>query len=280
VGSSCRFDPFLLLLGCQNCGNLVARMALSERDFPPPESFAEGDPSVFPITHWTTVLTAGHNDPTKAGEAIEKLCAKYWYPIYAFTRWRRGADHHSAEDLTQAFFEHVLHTEAFKTVDREKGKFRSFLLASLTNFLSHERQHDRAAKRGGIYGPVSWDGLTPEEKYKSEQPDCRAPEEFFDRTWAATLFEQACLRLQEEYAARGKLDRFQELKPFITEMPDDGFFDQAALRLNMRPESVRVALHRLRRELGQCLRTEIAATIGRSEYVAEELRFLMSVVGR
>lgn len=226
------------------------------------------------------MLSASRGDGISASEANEKLCAKYWYPIYAFIRWRRGVSHHSAEDLTQGFFGHLLEKESLKTVVREKGKFRSFLLASLSNFLSHECDREQAVKRGGEKEFVSWDGLTPEEKYKCEPPGCRAPEEFFDRTWAAGLFEQACWRLQHEYAARGKLNRFQELKHFITEMPDDGFFDQAALRLNMRPETVRVALHRLRRELGQCLRTEIAATIGQSEDITEELRFLMSVVGR
>jgi DNA-directed RNA polymerase specialized sigma24 family protein len=255
-------------------------MAFPEPDFPEPESFAEGDSGAFPTTHWTAVLAAGRNDSATSAEATEKLCAKYWYPIYAFVRWRRGASHHEAEDLTQAFFGHLLGKDSLKTVAREKGKFRNFLLASLSNFLSHERDRDKAAKRGGEREFVSWDGLTPEERFQREQAGGLPAEDLFDRVWAAALFEQACIRLQHEYGARGKLDRFQELKAFITETPDDGFFDQAALRLNMRPESVRVALHRLRRELGQCLRTEIAATIGQSEDISEELRFLMSVVGR
>jgi len=255
------------------------RMAARDQDFPSPESLAEGNAGAFPTTHWTAVLSAGR-DGIRAAEANEKLCAKYWYPIYAFVRWRRGASHHEAEDLTQAFFGHLLQKDSLKTVSRDKGRFRNFLLASLSNFLNHERDREQAAKRGGKHEFISWDGLTPEEKYKREQPGSFLPEEFFDRTWAAALFEQACLRLEQEYGTRGKLDRFQELKPFITEMPEDGFFDQAALRLNMRPETVRVALHRLRRELGQCLRTEIAATIGQSEDITEELRFLMSVVGR
>ena len=259
---------------------MVMRMAVPEQDFSSPESLPEGDVCAFPATHWTAVLSAGQNDATKAAEAMEKLCAKYWYPIYAFIRWRRGVSYHEAEDLTQAFFGHLLEKESLKTVAPEKGRFRNFLLASLSNFLSHERDRAQAVKRGGDHEFVSWDGLTPEEKYKREQAGSFLPEEFFDRTWAATLFEQACLRLQQEYAARGKRDRFEELKPFITEMPDDGFFDQAAFRLNMRPETVRVALHRLRRELGQCLRAEIAATIGQSEDITEELRFLMGVVGR
>jgi len=255
-------------------------MAVPELDFPSPESLPEGEVSAFPTTHWTAVLSAGRGNGIKAAEATEELCAKYWYPIYAFVRWRRGASHHEAEDLTQAFFGHLLEKESLKTVAREKGRFRNFLLASLSNFLSHERDREQAAKRGGGHEFVSWDGLTPEEKYKREQGGNFLPEEFFDRTWAATLFEQACLRLQREYAARGKLDRFQELKQFFTEMPEDGFFDQVAFRLNLRPETVRVALHRLRRELGQCLRAEIAATIGQSEDITEELRFLMGAVGQ
>jgi RNA polymerase sigma-70 factor (ECF subfamily) len=273
-------SPGLLLRGGQIPAKLATRMAAPEPEFPSPDSFDEGKSGSFPTTHWTAVLAAGQSNTTTAAEATEKLCAKYWYPIYAFARWRRGVSHHEAEDVTQAFFGHLLQKDSLKTVSPEKGKFRSFLLASLSNFLGHERDHRQAAKRGGEHEFVSWDGLTPEEKYKIEKLDCRPPEEFFDRTWAATLFEQACLRLQQEYAALGKLERFQELKPFITEMPDDGFFGQAALRLNMRPEAVRVALHRLRRDLGRCLRTEIAATIGQSEDVTEELRFLMSVVSR
>jgi len=255
-------------------------MALREQDSPFADCAAEGSSGAFPTTLWTEVLSAGKSDPARAGEAMEQLCGKYWYPIYAFIRWRRVVGHHEAEDLTQGFFEHLLEMESLKAVAREKGKFRSFLLASLSNFLNDERDRTLAVKRGGNRQFLSWDGLTPEEKYRNEPTDPSPPERFFDRTWGFALFEQACCQLRQQYRARHRLDLFQELKPFLTEMPKDGFYEQAAARLGMRAETVRVALHRLRRELGQCLRAEIAATVCESADVNDELRFLISVVGQ
>ena len=255
-------------------------MTVPERDLPTPSSPALACHPSFPTTQWTAVLSAGRGDPNQSAEALELLCSKYWYPIYAFIRWRRGLGHHEAEDFAQGFFEHLLRNEGLKTVARAKGKFRNFLLASLTNFLNDERDRLLTSKRGGRWQSVSWDGLTAEDKYKNEQVGRLLPEQFFDRAWAFALFEQACGRLQSEYEDRGRGDLFAELRPFLTEPPEEGFFDHAASRLGMRAETVKVALHRLRRELGRQLRQEVAATVGETREIKEEIRFLLGVVGQ
>src|SRR5438552_2158981 len=159
--------------------------------------------SAFPITHWSIVLAAGADDFTRATAALERLCRTYWYPIYAFIR-RRGSQQHDAEDLTQAFFAFLLERETLKKVDRAKGKFRTFILAALTNFLSNEWDKRQTVKRGGQRKIISLDETAAEGRYFREPADSMTPEKLFERQWANALVEQVLTRLKEEYAAGGK----------------------------------------------------------------------------
>ena len=161
-----------------------------------------------------------------------------------------------------------------------KGLFRTFLLTSLVNFLRDERDRQHAAKRGGGVRPVSWDELTAEEIYRHEPADSLTPEKLFERRWAYTLIEQALLRLGREYEACGKRALFEQLEPCLTGELSPGFYDQAAAQLRMNAGAVRVALHRLRRRLGELLRSEIAETVTRPEEVAEEIRHLFGALGQ
>jgi DNA-directed RNA polymerase specialized sigma24 family protein len=108
----------------------------------------------FATTHWSVVMLAGAPDSPRALEALEKLCRAYWLPLYSYVR-RRGYGSHDAQDLTQDFFVRLLRTNSFAGVSREKGKFRSFLLAALNHFLSNERDRERAEKRGGGQAIIS-----------------------------------------------------------------------------------------------------------------------------
>ena len=235
--------------------------------------------SAFTATHWSIVLEAQQTDPQRAGAALESLCSRYWYPLYAFIR-RRGHDPEEAKDLTQSFFVHLLSKHALDRVDRSKGLFRTFLLTALVNFLNDERDRQRAAKRGGGVRPVSWDELKAEEMYRHEPADCLAPEKLFDRRWAFTLIEQALLRLRRENEACGKQALFQQLEPCLTGEVSPGFYDQAAAQLAMHAGAVRVARHRLCRRLGEILRSEVAETVTRPEEVEGELRYLLGVLGQ
>jgi RNA polymerase sigma-70 factor (ECF subfamily) len=233
--------------------------------------------TAFTTTHWSVVLEASHENSAAAKEALECLCRTYWYPLYAFIR-RRGSNPHEAEDLTQAFFVHVFERDALKTVSPEKGKFRSFLLTALANFLNDQYQKSRAWKRGGGVLLESWDATDAEERYRHEPVDNITPERLFERRWAFTIVEQVLANLRQEYRTGGKLNVFEALQPFLVGPGDPGFTAAAAAQLEMNEGAVKVALHRLRRRFGCYLRAEIASTVASPDQVEEESRYLLSVL--
>src|SRR5438093_5155269 len=146
-------------------------------------------PERFDTTHWTAIQAAGRNSSTSAGRALEELCRSYWYPLYAYVR-RQGNSPEDAQDLTQEFFARFLEKESFKLADRERGRFRTFLLTSLKHFLVNEWEKRQAAKRGS--GQVfSLDEETAEARYKFEPADNLTPERLYDKNWAAALLERA-----------------------------------------------------------------------------------------
>lgn len=244
----------------------------------PHEQDSDCGQAMFTATQWSVVLAARESDPERAQAALEQLCNRYWYPLYAFIR-RRGYSPEDAEDLTQAFFAHLLRKQALHLVDRDKGLFRTFLLAVLVNFLNDQRDRQHAAKRGGGKPTISWDELTAEQKYLQEPAESITPEHLFERRWALTLIETALLRLRQEYEASGKLELFRQLEPSLTGNVASGFYDQAAVKLGMNTGAIRVALHRLRRRLGEILRSEVAHTVSQPEEVEEEIRNLFAALG-
>ncbi len=233
--------------------------------------------SAFPATHWSIVLGAGVDDMTRATAALERLCRTYWYPIYAFIR-RRGSGPQDAEDLTQSFFAFLLERETLKKVDRSKGKFRTFILAALTNFLSNEWDKRQTLKRGGQSKIISLDETEAEGRYFREPVESVTPETLFERRWAAALIEQVLGRLREEYAAAGKSDVFAKLEPALTREVSAGDFTQWAGELGVTEGAAKVALHRLRRRFGEVLRSEIAHTVSSPEEIDEELRHLFPAI--
>ena len=205
----------------------------------------DGKVAAFGTTHWSLVLQAGNGNLAQANAALEKLCRTYWYPLYAFIR-RQGCSPHDAEDLTQAFFSHLLEREALKTVAREKGKFRSFLLATLTNFLNNERDKQQTLKRGGRIRMVSWDEAKAEDQYQHEPVDHVTPAKLFERRWAFTVFEQALERLKKEHEGKNKRPVFEKLQPYLTREARPGYLAEVSAELEMTEGAVKVALHRLR----------------------------------
>ena len=151
----------------------------------------------FATTHWSVVLAAGQMDTPQAGQALEKLCQTYWYPLYAFAR-RQGHAPQDAQDLTQAFFERFLEKNYLKGVARERGRFRSFLLAALRHFLADQRDRTQAAKRGGrvSFVPLLDDEADPEARYQGEPTRAEAAERSFDRAWAQTVMRNALRQLE------------------------------------------------------------------------------------
>ena len=234
--------------------------------------------SRFPTTSWTVVLAAGGNSPGTA-EALSYLCAAYWYPIYAFVR-RRGHSREEAEDLTQDFFAQMLEHDTLGKARRERGRFRSFLFASVTNFLANEWDRAHAQKRGGTCVSLSLDFESGEERYNREPTHGLTPELLFEQQWALAVLERVLERLRMENAQKGKESQFDCLKPFLTGDQGTGAYQQAAADLNSSEPAVRTAVHRLRRRYAELLRQEIAATVADPAEVDGEIRSLLAALGK
>lgn len=231
----------------------------------------------FSTTHWSVVVAAAGADSLRSAEALEQLCRTYWYPLYAFIR-RRGCSPEEAEDLTQGFFEHLIEKEALRTVGRERGKFRSFLLTSFKNFAINARDYQHAQKRGGFNMVTPWEDMNAEQRYRCEPLDNLAPERLFDRRWAFTVVEQVLGQLRKEYSQGNRLPLFEELQKCLTQAPDPGEISAASQRLMMTEGALTVALHRLKRRFGKHLRAQIASTVVSPDQVEEELLHLLAAL--
>src|SRR5437667_3906542 len=228
-----------------------------------PESETEA-PRVFATTHWSVVLAAGQGESAPAQRALETLCRGYWYPIYVYVR-RKGHGPDDAQDLTQEFFTQLIAKEHLRLADREKGKFRTFLLATLDYFLAREWSRAHRQKRGGKISFISLDQRAAEDRYRYEPADNDTPEKKFLRQWALTVLEQTMKELGGECEAAGKGALFREVKPLLSGERDSATYAAISPRLAMSEGAVRVAVHRLRQRYGELLRSEIAKTVSSSE---------------
>ncbi len=231
----------------------------------------------FALTRWSIVLTAGRSESTQARDALEKLCQSYWQPIYAFVR-REGHRPEDAQDLTQEFFARLLEKNYLQAVDRSKGRFRSFLLASLKHFLANEWDKARAHKRGGRNVLVPIDAVSAETTYTVEPVEHLTPEKIFERRWALTLLKAVMAQLRTEYQGEGKTALFDALKPTLTGDSQLPSYAELAGRLGTSEGALKVAAHRLRRRYRDLLRAEIAQTVASPEEIDEEIRALFAAV--
>jgi RNA polymerase sigma-70 factor (ECF subfamily) len=232
----------------------------------------------FATTQWSRVLTARDGSDSDAHRALETLCQTYWLPLYAFVR-RQGHDPEAARDLTQAFFAELLARDFLKSVEPGLGRFRSFLLASLKNFLSHERDRVRALKRGGGTVTISLETSTVEAQFGGEQgTEQLTPEEIFERQWALTVLERALERVRQEARRAGNPGQFELLKPYLTGEAGRAPYSEVADRLGMSEGAVKAAVLRLRKRFGRALRAEIADTVADPAEVDDEIRRLLNVI--
>ncbi|MGO8753145.1 MAG: RNA polymerase sigma factor [Thermoguttaceae bacterium] len=233
------------------------------------------NPSDFAATRWTLVLSAARGSQTpRAAAAMAELCRIYWYPLYAFIR-RRGHPAPEAEDLTQEFFAQLLEKHFLAAADREKGRFRTFLLMAVKRFLANEYDRAQARKRGGGQRIVPLEGLEPETRYRLEPADTLTPERLFEQQWALTLLDQVLARLQAEMTAGGQAALFESMKGHLAGSRDESYAATAA-RLGMSEGAVKVAVHRLRRRYRALLQEEIAHTVAGPEEIEEEIRYLFT----
>ena len=234
---------------------------------------------VFATTHWSVVLATRQGDSASARQALETLCRAYWYPIYAYVR-RKDYTPEEAQDLTQEFLAYLIARNDFRFADREKGKFRGFLLARLDYFLARAWNRAHRQKRGGQFTFISLDAQSPEERYRLEPADHETPERIFLRQWALTVLRQAMHTLQTECDAHQKGELFRETRNLLSGERDEAAYAQISKKLNMAEGSVRVAVHRLRQRFGELLRQEVANTVTSEEEIDEELRCLFQILSQ
>jgi RNA polymerase sigma-70 factor (ECF subfamily) len=229
-------------------------------------------------TQWSVILAAGGSQSSLSREALTLLCQKYWYPLYVFAR-RRGHDEESARDVTQSFFARLLEKKSIKIANKDRGRFRSFLLVSFKNFLSNEWDRERAGKRGGGKTQVSLDLRDAEGRYLREPVDPRTPEEAFDRRWALEQLDRVLGFLGEEMRETGAEKKFGLLTEFLIGESSSKTYAEVANDLDMTEGAVKVAVHRMRRRFGLLLRAEIARTVSSDEEIEAEIRYLISALG-
>jgi RNA polymerase sigma-70 factor (ECF subfamily) len=232
----------------------------------------------FHTTHWTIVLAASADQGTQTREALGTLCATYWYPIYAFVR-RQGSSPHDAEDLTQEFFCRFLERNALAAVRPEAGKFRSFLLACLKNFLNNERARARAQRRGGGLPALPLDTGDAETRYSLEPVDHLTPEAIYERRWAFAVLERSINELRRDYEAAGKGELFEQLQGFLPGSCAKVSREELASTRGVSVGAIDVAVHRLRQRFGALLRQQVAQTVSSDAEVEDEIRYLRSVLG-
>jgi RNA polymerase sigma-70 factor (ECF subfamily) len=233
----------------------------------------------FRTTHWTVVLAAGEPGSARATAALEALCRSYWFPVYACAR-RKGCSPEDAEDLTQEFLTELIARGDLAGLGPARGKFRSFLLACLNHFMAKEWRARRALKRGGGQPLIHLDVAGAEERLTSAAGECLDPERLFDQRWAYAVMEEAISKLEREMIEAGKGTLFEELKVFLTAAVEAGGYAPVAERLQIAPDAVAIAVHRLRKRYRELVRATLANTVATHLELEEEMHYLLEVLSQ
>jgi RNA polymerase sigma-70 factor (ECF subfamily) len=264
----------------------IRRRRVKSRTVQSVQGTLSGEADPFAPTQWSVIVAAGESqtDPDASRIALAKLCETYWPPLYTYLR-KRGLSPHDAQDLTQSFFAYLIERKIYTRTDREKGKFRSFLLASLKNFLSDARDREQTLKRGGGHSFVPLHEAQTEaaESFLATctSADQRAVggDQLFERSWAETLVTTALKRLAAAYQADGNEKLFEELQTFLTigaaPLPT---YPELATRLGIAESTLRSHVTRLRARYRKFLRAEVRRTVNNDAEVDDELRELLRVL--
>lgn len=236
-------------------------------------------PQIFPQTRWSVVLAARRQPSAESAAALEDFCRAYWYPLYAYVR-RSGRSPHDAQDLTQEFFCRLLEKRWLDSVDREKGRLRTFLIVTLKHFMANEWRRASAQRRGGGQSQMEFDTVFAESRYAADPSANVAVDETFDKEWALTLLDLTVNRLRAEVSATRKPEDFEVLKGCL--MAARGSIDYADVvaRLGVNEGAARVAAHRFRKRFREIYREEISRTLSTEEDVEGELRHLAAALAR
>jgi RNA polymerase sigma factor (sigma-70 family) len=231
----------------------------------------------FQTTHWSLVLAAGKLTSPESAKALAELCQAYWGAVYVFVR-RQIADVHEAQDLTQAFFTQLLDKNIVAVAQPSRGRFRSFLLTSVRNFLLNEWDKQKALKRGGGQKVLALDFQQADSKHSLEPADTLTPERLFERQWALALLDQVMARLRAEYVKARKENLFDRLKGTMSGGEADTSLAEIAEQLGISANAAKVAAHRLRKRYRELLRGEVGQTLADAEEIDDEIRQLFAAL--
>lgn len=231
------------------------------------------DPAVFPTTRWSRVRAAGES-AAEGYDAFEQLCRDYWPPLFAYLR-RCGFSESDAEDLTQGFFLHLLEHHTTRRAETERGKFRSFLLGALKNYLANEAERARRQKRGGNCEIVSLDD--PARAFAEPACDSDASR-LYEESWAREVMRRALDRLREKFVHEKRADAFDALHGFLDGAGNEAPLEETAGVLGLSAGALRTAVSRLRKQFAHQLRLEIARTVSAPHEIEEEFRHLRLVL--
>jgi RNA polymerase sigma factor (sigma-70 family) len=251
-------------------------MGMETADMPEDRSSADAR-AQFATTHWSMVVAAGGALDPERLKALEALCRAYWYPLYAYIR-RAGHSPEDAKDLTQSFLSHLLEKEALSLADRERGRFRTFLLTALKHYLIDEVRRKTALKRGGGRPWEPLENEDGEERYRFEPADLASPDVLYDQGWARAVLEQALSRLREEYASTKHGPGFEALKDYVWGGRSGLSCAQLGREIGLSEEAAKKAVQRMRQRFGQLLRQQVAETVNTPAELEQELRHLLSLL--
>jgi len=235
----------------------------------------DNETSRFMTTRWSVIMKAQGDDSVAAADSIAELCRDYWYPLYAYVR-RCGVTPEDAQDFTQGFFSSFLQNDWVMAVHQSRGKFRSFLLASIKNYMGKQWQKQKTIKRGGGIQFSSVDFETAEGRYINEPFHDLTPDKLFDRSWTISLLDSVLKELKNDYVAKGNEQLFEMLKDFLVAKTGNMAYAEIAEHLGMTESAVKVAVHRLRSRYRQLIRERVAQTVSDEEDVASEIHGLFS----
>ncbi len=230
----------------------------------------------FETTRWSLL---GQLDGPDADAALAALCEQYWQPLYAFVRQRTN-DRHKAQDLTQAFFEHLISKQSLRHADRDRGRFRTFLLTTFKHFLSNQHARETTRKRGGGQQLLSLDFVDAESGYQRQRIDSASPEEQFERAWTLQLINRVVKLLREEYQANGQEDRFDILEPSLTLTQDDNTCSRFRQETGLSEAAARKAVSRLRQQFRALLKAEVSRLVHDKDHVDDEIRQMFRSLSR
>lgn len=239
-------------------------------------SESENLPKSFETTHWSIVNAAGASD-SRSSVAMQELCERYWFPLYAFVR-RRGYRDDQAQDLAQSFFVRLIEKGVVASADPQRGRFRTFLLASLQNFLANEVAKQKTWRRGGKTSVLSLDFHDAEGRLAHEVVDNLTPEAEFNRRWALQVLDRVVAGLESDFQTQGKAEQFAVLRPYLSTDSQRLPYSEVAETLGMSESNVKVAVHRLRRKYRRRLEQEIQDTLESPEQLEQEIHALFAAL--